>query len=328
VTNVAQGKAKDPNGNDVLSNQDDETVTREDLPGTIGDKVWLDENANGLQDENELGAAGVKVDLYKEDDTFVATTTTDDKGNYSFSGLAEGSYYVIFTAPQDFNFTKYNVFNNETDTVDSDAQMAWVEVSVSDGNIDQAELGAPLTYTIYYTNTDPTRDATDVIITMQVPVGTTFLNGSQGLTCEGGNTGEGTICTLTIANLAANTSGSATFTVTLGEDELLVPDTLNFLVDLVHGGAARTQNVTLTLGEIVNSLDAGIVRIDANQTTATPPAATNLPPGEQPQQQWEMFLPTLRVSDAPAETSSVAPQTEQTEAQANATFLPTVETEE
>ncbi|MEM9774991.1 MAG: SdrD B-like domain-containing protein [Chloroflexota bacterium] len=56
-------------------------------PIEIGNLVWIDDNANGIQDPGESGAAGVTVVLYAESDltTPIGTATTDANGNYYFS---------------------------------------------------------------------------------------------------------------------------------------------------------------------------------------------------------------------------------------------------
>ncbi|MBN1658646.1 MAG: DUF11 domain-containing protein [Anaerolineae bacterium] len=75
----------------------------------IGDRVWLDTNGNGNQDEDEPGISGVTLRLYTWDDTndngyydsgdvitaTATTDTTDSDGFYLFSGLAAGSYVVM-----------------------------------------------------------------------------------------------------------------------------------------------------------------------------------------------------------------------------------------
>jgi hypothetical protein len=86
---------------------------------SIGDFVWNDQNANGLQDGGEPGIAGVTVQLYKCDQTFVAAKVTDANGAYSFVGLDPGCYYVTFSTPVGFVATTANAGGN--DSSDSDA---------------------------------------------------------------------------------------------------------------------------------------------------------------------------------------------------------------
>ncbi len=76
------------------------------LPGTIGGRLFRDDNDNGVFDAGtDLVAAGIPVAL--SDDTpapaggpslaEVATTTTDANGEFSFTELAPGDYTVDFT---------------------------------------------------------------------------------------------------------------------------------------------------------------------------------------------------------------------------------------
>jgi hypothetical protein len=66
--------------------------------GSVGDRVWLDSNANGVQDAGEAGINGVTVQLVNAGGTVVATDTTSGDGNYSFTNLAGGSYTVRIVA--------------------------------------------------------------------------------------------------------------------------------------------------------------------------------------------------------------------------------------
>jgi protocatechuate 3,4-dioxygenase beta subunit len=69
-------------------------------PAFVGDRVWNDANSNGIQDLSEVGLPGVAVTLRDAGGAVVATATTDGVGEYSFPGLASGSYSVTVTAPQ------------------------------------------------------------------------------------------------------------------------------------------------------------------------------------------------------------------------------------
>ena len=64
------------------------------IPSSIGGKVFVDQNNNGLQNGADPGLAGVRVDLLDGGGAQVATTTTDAGGNYAFTGLAPGNYSV------------------------------------------------------------------------------------------------------------------------------------------------------------------------------------------------------------------------------------------
>lgn len=62
----------------------------------IGDFVFKDLNADGLQDVGDLGIANVKVSLTFPDGT-MATTTTDAGGIYHFMSIGPGTYQLAFT---------------------------------------------------------------------------------------------------------------------------------------------------------------------------------------------------------------------------------------
>ncbi|WP_270935706.1 SdrD B-like domain-containing protein [Falsiroseomonas oryzae] len=69
------------------------------IPVVIGDRVWEDANANGVQDDGETGIEGATVILRDGVGNQVATDVTDSLGGYLFEGLAPGSYYVDFETP-------------------------------------------------------------------------------------------------------------------------------------------------------------------------------------------------------------------------------------
>jgi protocatechuate 3,4-dioxygenase beta subunit len=61
--------------------------------GTLSGRVALDVNQNGvLTDAGDVGLAGVTVSLYRANGAFVASRLTDGNGNYTFTGVAPGSY--------------------------------------------------------------------------------------------------------------------------------------------------------------------------------------------------------------------------------------------
>ena len=64
----------------------------------IGDLVWVDTNANGVQDAGENGLNNVTVDLYLTGFGQIATTTTTFLVIYSFIDLVPGQYHLDFTS--------------------------------------------------------------------------------------------------------------------------------------------------------------------------------------------------------------------------------------
>jgi len=94
-------------------------------PAKIGDRVWTDDNKDGLQDPGEEGVPGVTVKLFEctdgqpivDNDRLVRTTTTDDAVddmNYMFGAepdfaLHPGEYFVQFMNPDGTEFTVPNV---------------------------------------------------------------------------------------------------------------------------------------------------------------------------------------------------------------------------
>lgn len=100
------------NGNDQCDDDEDDDDDQcdddeedHDECGTaaIGDRVWNDTNANGIQDVGEQGIANVTVNLWNGNETNpikqIATTKTDENGNYYFKNLIKGIYWLEFIAP-------------------------------------------------------------------------------------------------------------------------------------------------------------------------------------------------------------------------------------
>ncbi len=85
---------------------------------SMGDLVWQDTNSNGVQDSEEPGIAGLTVNLYNCEDNLIATSTTDENGNYLFYDLIPGDYYVVFETPFGYIFSPQDA---GTDDIDSDA---------------------------------------------------------------------------------------------------------------------------------------------------------------------------------------------------------------
>lgn len=86
----------------------------------LGDRVWNDTNANGLQDPGEPGVAGVPVALHDCAGALASSTTTGADGSYAID-VAPGSYFVVFTPPGGYVFSPAD--QGADDAVDNDADL-------------------------------------------------------------------------------------------------------------------------------------------------------------------------------------------------------------
>ena len=117
--------------------------------------AWLDDNSNGIKDENESFASGAEVTLLDEngnqakdvDGDVISSVKTDENGYYSFVDLPKGNYYVKVASPL-FKYTltekqvgtnatinsKFNVENSETDEITKLNTSNLPELTVSNVN--------------------------------------------------------------------------------------------------------------------------------------------------------------------------------------------------
>ena len=97
-----------PTGAATSGEVEDHAVTITQANAAVGNFVWLDSNANGIQDSGETtGVAGVTVTLRDSAGNVVGSPfVTTASGLYSFTGLTPGSYKVCFTnAPAGYSFS-------------------------------------------------------------------------------------------------------------------------------------------------------------------------------------------------------------------------------
>ncbi|WBS05556.1 carboxypeptidase regulatory-like domain-containing protein [Pseudoduganella sp. SL102] len=109
--------------------------------GSIASTVWEDANANGVRDSGETGIAGASVSLVDARGNTVATTTTDEQGNYAFT-TAVGNYSVQVAKPAGYAFTGQNVGAN--DAIDSDVNAAGASATFAvkaNATVDPADAG-------------------------------------------------------------------------------------------------------------------------------------------------------------------------------------------
>lgn len=91
----------------------------------IGNRVWLDENQNGLQNPWEAGVGGICISLINAiSGKTITSTSSDSNGYYAFDAVnlsINDGYTLEFKIPGNFQFTTSNLGNDDED---SDADQA------------------------------------------------------------------------------------------------------------------------------------------------------------------------------------------------------------
>ena len=172
--------------------------------------MWWDTNKNGVRDPSELGIPGATVQL-RNSGGLVLQTTTDENGNYLFTNVDPGTYYVDVTTPPP----------SSTPSPAAPDPTAPFTVSAGEQYLD-ADIGFV-----------PTQPAT---------IGGTVWNDT---TPNGVLAGEPGIPGVTvdllnpagfiIATTTTDTNGNYTFTVPPGSYRVQVSDTHNVLDDFAGG---------------------------------------------------------------------------------------------
>jgi len=88
---------------------------------SLGDRVWYDDNENGIQDGSEIGVPGVRVVLYDANGDSIDVRTTDAQGNYLFEDLEPGDYRVgFFDLPVNYVLSPQDAATFDSDDSDAD----------------------------------------------------------------------------------------------------------------------------------------------------------------------------------------------------------------
>ena len=107
------------------------TPTRTPTPINIGNFVWNDTNANGVQDAGELGLNGITVQLWNSTKSqLIDTATTNANGNYSLVAPVPGDYRVRVVPPAGASFAPKDA--GGSDLADSDINAAGTDLGFTD----------------------------------------------------------------------------------------------------------------------------------------------------------------------------------------------------
>lgn len=233
---------------------------------SLGDKVWFDNNSNGIQDAGEAGAGGVSVTLYNTSGTVLATTVTDASGLYLFTNLDAGTYVLGFSnLPAGFVATVQNASGstaaNNSDPNGGTLKTANITLAANTTDlnwdlgivsISRAALG---NYVWFDVNNNGIQDATE--------------RGAAGVTVTLYNSSN-----VAIASTVTDATGFYMFnnltpgTYTVGFTN--IPVNTVFTTKNASGSTAannsdvtvttgKTDAVTLAAGEVRTDIDAGLI---------------------------------------------------------------------
>lgn len=240
------------------------------LLNTISDAIWVDSNGDGIRDADELGIAGVQVALYADGDNngipddvngdgqpdVLATVVSDSNGEFSFEGLASGTYLLGIN---DLN----GDLNGMDPTTSESATLLSDQVTVGGGVTDTQTSfgfnnGGSLSGTVY---SDANNDS-------DLSAGESGLGG-VAVTLLQDTDGNGSYET-TVAVAYTDADGNYVF-------EGLAPGDYQVVVDAPTGtqtedpdaSADNTTNVSLEVGDGAAGLDFGYFNPALNDISGT-----------------------------------------------------------
>lgn len=133
---------KDIGNNEVIQDHQEQSEGNYEISGN----VWVDENGDGQKLEELESVSAVQVQLLK-DGNMVKATTTDNSGNYKFTGLANGNYSVVYNYDKD-TYTAVRYSGNETEEVTTskgyelkEGTSVSNEIVIADNNVENINLG-------------------------------------------------------------------------------------------------------------------------------------------------------------------------------------------
>lgn len=232
----------------------------------IGNRVFLDNDGNGIISTGDGFVDDVTVELLDENGGVLRTTTTDNGGFYRFEGLNAGEYSVRFTAPNGTEFTTQSG--------------ALAEAFDDDSNADEL-TGRTNTFTLDIGEIEDNIDAGLVLTETNDAVirGRLFHDRNHNNREDGSDTGVGGIEIVLLdengdplETTTTNGNGEYEFTgLPAGEYTVEFPTETADGKKLVEANVGsddrdsdanqttgRTDPIDLEIGEIVEDVDAGL----------------------------------------------------------------------
>jgi LPXTG-site transpeptidase (sortase) family protein len=226
---------------------------------SLGDFVWNDLNADGIQDAGEPGLPNVTVNLLDAGGAILTTTTTNGAGLYNFTNLTPGDYSVEFVPPSGFVFSPQNQGAN--DTTDSDADTTTgrtVTTTLTAGENDltwDAGLFTPeitvdkVLSAVVFTSPDVARMTYTITIGNPTSLPLNNIQATDDLQAAFGSAASFTLINVSTSGLTENTSYNGIGDINLldGTDTLSpgVSGTITLVVEVDTGGTAASYTNTV-----------------------------------------------------------------------------------
>ncbi|MFN0109510.1 MAG: SdrD B-like domain-containing protein [Blastocatellia bacterium] len=265
----------------------DITLLPGNAPIEIGNRIWMDAVANGVQDSGEMGLSGVVVRLFDFSNTQIGMATTDSNGNYLFSNASGtdvlGKDYNVTGLTE--NVTGYQI------RVDVTQGGNLAGKTLSQANNDATANGDSR-------DSDATLTGNNAIITFNTAgVGAndhTYDLGFSALSCT--VAGATTVCNSTVNTYSVTTSPATLTNPTYswsvsnaGGANASITGASNGSTVMVNSGTnsgAYTVMVSITSTEgntscsltvTINNVTAGVVATDQTVCSPGDPAAFTVP---------------------------------------------------
>jgi uncharacterized repeat protein (TIGR01451 family) len=245
----------------------------------IGDRVWRDQDVDGLQDESEPDLVGVMVNLYNDtdddgvfepggDDDLLTSQTIAASGLYTFSNLLPGKYFVEVDKS---NFDLGEVLEGYAATL---RDVGADEAIDSDGALDTfATHQIDLAYNVMTPTWDMGFFSPAIQITKQadqtLPPGAT-----AHFTITVSNVGEGTLMNVTVTDAQAPGCARDVGTLLPGVQSSYTCTQTNVTADLTNLAAVAADTPT---GGTVGDTDTATVDVLPTITVDKTASPTSLP---------------------------------------------------
>jgi hypothetical protein len=270
----------------------------------LGNQVWLDTDGDGLLNNGEKGVSGVTVTLYDDaSGAVLASTITDADGKYYFGNLLPGDYKVGFsTIPSNLSFTKQTTpgvaDNNTNNNSDADPTTGLTtKITLVAGETDLTidaglkpdNFASVGDYVWNDLNTNGTQNTIEpgvpgILVTLydattNLPVGAAITDGNgKYLISKIPVATTGTSFYIIFSNLPAG----AQFTA---QTDNVTPGDVSLGSD-ANTATGRTSNFTLTPGQYLPTVDAGIKNVQVLPVKME--SFTAVPQGNQVNLQWKV----------------------------------------